>query len=72
MGKIHITTKINGINSFEFTGLADGLCLSDVSNKLSPLVPTKNCRQNERRFPFSQCKNNCPGGVTDIKKLTLN
>jgi len=57
-----ITTKIDGINSFEFTGLVQGICLSNFSDKLGPLDPMKDCEsRSERRFPFSQCKNNCPG-----------
>jgi len=57
-----ITTKIDGINSFEFSSLVEGICLSDYENELSELDPTKECVNIfQKRSPFSQCKNNCPG-----------
>jgi len=57
-----ITTKINGTNSFEFNSLTEGMCLSNqTGDEFSSLDPTiEECRR--RRLPFSQCKNNCPGG----------
>merc|ERR1712106_151962 len=57
-----ITTKIDGINSFEFLPLVDGYCPTDTMDSTSPLDPTiTDCSQFARRAPFSQCKNNCPG-----------
>jgi len=58
----NITTKIDGINSFEFLPLVDGYCPTDPIDPTSPLDPTQtDCSPFARRSPFSQCKNNCPG-----------
>eukprot|EP00092_Neocalanus_flemingeri_P036130 GFUD01039335.1.p1 GENE.GFUD01039335.1~~GFUD01039335.1.p1 ORF type:complete len:617 (-),score=141.95 GFUD01039335.1:13-1863(-) len=58
----NITTKINGINSFESLPLVDGYCPDDFMDPTSPLNPNKtDCSSFARRAPFSQCKNNCPG-----------
>jgi len=59
-----ITTKIDGINSFEFTTLVDKYCLldaTDLNSPLDPTIPIESCSPFGRRAPFSQCKNNCPG-----------
>jgi len=57
-----ITTKIDGINSFEFLPLVDGYCPTDSTDSTSPLDPSiTDCSPFARRAPFSQCKNNCPG-----------
>ena len=57
----NITTKINGINSFNFS-FGDSYCLSDEENVLSTLDPDMSCGFLQKRAPFSQCKNNCQGG----------
>ena len=66
-----IVTKINGTNSFvsyPIVGGGLGYCLSDPSSESSPLDPDwEGCTFLHRRLPFSQCKNNCPGGRKIIK-----
>ena len=68
----NVTTKFPGTNINSFTTedlyaqLRNGLCPLDEDNDDSILDPTiNNC--TERRFPFYQCKNNCPGGK--LRKL---
>ena len=61
----NITTKYEdtGINSFDFLPLVSGYCPEDSMDSTSPLNPDKtDCSPFARRAPFSQCKNNCPGG----------
>ena len=70
----NIVTKKDGINSF--AGGADpiigqGFCpTADLAiNPDSPLDPNPALFNNcpfERRDPFGQCNNNCPGGEGDI------
>ena len=58
-----VTTKINGTNSYAWLQAGDGLCPSDPTDPTSPLDPADNtCSPFQRRDPFSQCKNDCPGG----------
>ena len=67
-----IKTKINGVNSFNFSSLVDGgFCLSDPEDEQSELDPFAECRRFQRRLPFSQCKNNCPGGNIFLILWTL-
>ena len=50
--------KIDGINSFNTN---DELCFSEtVYDTLDPTVT--NCQDSDKRLPFYECKNNCPGG----------
>jgi len=67
---LNITTKINGINSFNSSSLVGGICIADnedydYENPQDPakflLDPDIECFSYNRRLPFSQCKNNCPG-----------
>jgi len=58
----NITTKINGINSFNFTANVRGFleyCL-DADGNLDP--DEKNCSILEKVPPLVPCKNDCPGG----------
>jgi len=48
------TEKIDGINSFSKN---DELCLN--AGMLDPSVQT--CTPQEKRYPFYECNNNCPG-----------
>merc|ERR1712126_56566 len=65
----NITTKVDGINSFSSDDLdsilTGGLCQDlDAQNSgdLPPLsVNITDCSPGQRRVPFSQCKNDCPG-----------
>ena len=59
-----VTTKIDGINSFTFNPSDNflGFCLTEPESEISTIDPDRNCTDPERRLPFSQCKNNCPGG----------
>ena len=54
----NITTKINGVSSFSFIENTHGYCL----NIWGELDPEAECFSFQRVPPFSQCKNNCPGG----------
>jgi len=57
-----ITTKIDGINSFESIELTGELCPSDPTDSTSALDPTiQDCDNFSRDRAFKQCKNNCPG-----------
>ena len=66
----NIITKFNDgdtdINSFSSKDLSkllvEGMCLEDPNDLNSPVDPEKECEQKHKRAPFSQCKNNCPGG----------
>ena len=59
----NITSKIKGINSYPVIAFTEGLCPTDGTDVTSDLDPNKDCEPFERRAPFSQCKNNCPGGI---------
>ena len=58
----NITTKVNGVNSYPSLKLNEGLCPNDSEDATSDLNPDIDCNDFARRAPFSQCKNNCPGG----------
>ena len=67
----NITTKMPHegmmINSFQSEDLnallLDGMCPVDSSDPDSDLDPTNTtCENYDRKLPFYQCKNNCPGG----------
>ena len=65
----NITTKIDGINSFNSSILTNllsiGLCQdAQQPNEVLPPVNPDNsgCTSSQRRVPFSRCKNNCLGG----------
>ena len=56
-----ITTKINGINSYNSSDtrlIFGGHCV----NAVGVLDPSLTCRLIQRRTAFSKCKNNCRGG----------
>ena len=59
-----ITTKINGINSYNSSDSrlinVGGYCIGDDGTTLDPEVT---CRLAEKFTPFSKCKNNCRGGT---------
>ena len=67
----NLTTRItvDGVemNNIESSDLAtyiwEGLCPVDEDDDNSALDPSKNCDKTEKRFPFYECKNNCPGGL---------
>ena len=68
-----MTTKLNGLNSYSSDDLQNiltgGYCQSDQigENNLPLLNPDDDsCSSAQRRVPFSQCKNNCPGGKMSI------
>ena len=66
----NITSKIEGINSFKSDDLDNiltgGLCQdpdAQGSDELPPISTNiTDCSSTQRRVPFSQCKNDCPGG----------
>ena len=67
-----VTTKIDGINSFTTSSLVEGHCIADDVeyddyNPQNPanflLDPNIECLSYNKRLPFSQCKNNCRGGI---------
>ena len=59
------TVKINGISSYPTIGLTEGLCPSVQDPEV--LDPERgDCDDFARRATFSQCKNNCPGGIQTI------
>jgi hypothetical protein len=61
------TQKIDGINSYPRNAFTEGLCPTIETDSTSELDPTdQNCDQLARRSPFSQCKNNCRGGIKFI------
>ena len=74
----NITTKfedtgINSFNSEDFSELlVSGMCAVNPSDENSPVDPNLTCspfvESGQRRLPFYQCKNNCPGGMY-IKNL---
>ena len=63
----NITTKFEDtdINSFSSEDLSallvSGMCPVDPYDENSPVDPQLSC--SEKRLPFNQCKNNCPGGI---------
>ena len=73
----NLTTRItvDGVemNNIESSDLAtyiwEGLCPVDEDDDNSALDPSKNCNETEKRFPFYECKNNCPGGLFNILQL---
>ena len=61
----NVTTKINGINSYESNDtrlILGGFCMNDEGL----LDPEMTCPLSERFTPFSTCKNNCRGGKSSI------
>ena len=64
----NITTKIDGINSFEEdVETSDGYCPNlDLTNSTAGLIildPSwEPCSPFRRVNPFSVCQNDCPGG----------
>ena len=75
----NITTKIDGFSSFSSEDLTiilvGGFCQdfdAQGNDELPPLNPDINdCGPAQRRVPFSQCKNNCPGGENITKYLAV-
>lgn len=54
----NITTKINGINSYQFQETTQGLCCKNMTCDPNDTTCPDTCR-----LPMlSQCKNDCPGG----------
>ena len=64
----NITTKIDGISSFEFLDPTHGYCV----NALGELDPLLECTGFQRVPPFSQCKNDCPGGKHALELFTFH
>ena len=63
---------MDGINSFTSSSLVGGHCIAEnedyvEQNPQHPanflLDPKIECQSFNRRLPFSQCKNNCSGGL---------
>ena len=54
----HITTKIDGTNSFTFLEPTQGYCF----NAAGELDPSATCLDFLKTPPLTQCKNDCPGG----------
>ena len=55
----NITTKIGAVSSFTFLQLTQGYCVDPSTGELDP---TLTCFDFLKVAPFSQCKNDCPGG----------
>ena len=60
----HEGMMINSFQSEDLNALLlDGMCPVDSSDPDSDLDPTNTtCENYDRKLPFYQCKNNCPGG----------
>ena len=55
----NITTKIGAVSSFTFLELTQGYCVHPTTGELDPSLT---CFDFLKVAPFSQCKNDCPGG----------